>query len=248
MNDSPPSAHTAFLAEVEAIGRPIISLFASANVTRDERDTIAASLVCEIAELFVASIAVLRSGASDQVFALLSWMLDARADLLLLLGDNEHLKHMKYERGLNLLGYMEGDATRPTIRLDALTTRVEAARKQVSELEKQGFRPRHARERFEKAGIVDEFMGYQLLASTAHGDLASLNARHMRDGHVAMFEPMPNERLEAVCGMLLKLLYASVRQMPRVSDLDEDEVEKAIKAQDPRWFAARHTLNTPAPG
>jgi uncharacterized protein DUF5677 len=239
------SAHEAFLSEVEAIGRPVISLFASANVKREERDTIAASLVCEIAELFVASVAVLRSGASDHVFALLRWMLDARADLLSLLTDDEHLKRMKYERGLNLLGYMEGDATRPTIRLDALRTQVEAAKQDVNDLEKQGFKPRPARERFEKAGIVDEFMAYQLLASTAHSDLESLKARHVRDGHLAMFAPMPTERLEAVCGMLLKLLYASVRKMPHVSDLDEDEVEKAIKAQDPRWFAARHTLNAP---
>jgi hypothetical protein len=216
-------------------------------VKRGERDAIAASLVCEIAELFVASLAVLRSGASDHVFALLRWMLDARADLLSLLADGDHLKRMKYERGLSLLGYMEGDATRPTIRLDALRDQVEVAKQEVTALEKQGFKPRPVRERFEKAGIVDEFLGYQLLASTAHSDLQSLSLRHVREGHLAMFEPMPDETLEAVCGMLLKLLYASVRQMPHVSDLDEDEVEKAIKAQDPRWFAARHALKAVLP-
>ena len=243
MNDSQtPSKQAAFLSEVEGIGRPIVALLSSAAVKGGERDAIAASLAGQVAELFVASLAVLRSGAGDQVFALMRWMLDARADLLSLLADGEHLKRMKYERGLYLLGYMEGDATRPTIRIDALRDQVEAAKQDVTQLEKEGFAPRPARERFEKAGILDEFMAYQLLASSAHSDLESLKKRHVREAHVAILEAMPNERLEAVCGMLLKMLYASMRQMPHVSDLEEDEVESAIKAQDPRWFSARHAL------
>ena len=237
----PSPGEERFLGEVESIGGTALALIAGIHTKPGESIRAAAALACTVAELFTASLAVLRSPAPSHAMTLARSMLDAYADMSILIGDGAHLERLQLASCRNVVdvveGFMSDDETRGDVKPEMLR-KAREAQQIVERLTRKGVKTDTGEEKFRRAGLLKLYCAFQVACSSTHNDLTTLDARHVREDGLGIFESMSRPTMKSVCGIVLAILFQTIDRMSEISDLSRDRATAVMNELDGRWNAA----------
>lgn len=235
----------ALISAAEQINTVLEELLSRARVKNTDAARVSACLCLTIAELYVATIAVLRSRAPSHAPVLIRSMHEAQADLKNLVADNSYLEQMRYDNADQMLKSFEGFLQDPDLRdieeVQKNMGKWQAIERGIyNELHAKGYRPHRPAIKFKKAGMAGEYAtAYRFLCSFSHSDLNTLLARHTGQDHLRFAAPLPPETLKSVLGLATSIYVFTINTLPAYTQLANEEVRAANDAADAIWQKAQ---------
>ncbi|MDR0479154.1 MAG: DUF5677 domain-containing protein [Burkholderiaceae bacterium] len=207
---------------------------------------VAAMLYLTIAEQFAAVLHLINGKFSSHAPIIVRSMLEELVDLLNVVHDPKYVEQMKYDdvRANDILfteinnvpEIRESDVAQNFLKDEAPSTK-----KTRTELERQGYRDVKMIERFKKAEIAFEYIGYRELSSYSHSRLTTLLARHADPGflYLRYHEDEPKESIASTLRISVHILCQAARTLHRYTNLTDSDVKQAIEEADAIWEQAQ---------
>lgn len=232
-----------FLERVTKLGIDYIKVLGEVKVKQTEVERLGVALCCTVAELFIASLAVLKSDAPNHAMTLLRSMIEAQVDLFALRAKREeYVKQMRLKGAKQLTQVFDAFLADPESGAQEDLTEGQAAvnlktaRKEFAALSAEGIKQPTVYERFVMADMESDYRSvYGFLCSSTHNDVNALAPRHFRESGLAVFGEMPAETLKSMTGLAISLLARSMRALQDFSEVSAERLDQAENAINSEW-------------
>jgi len=211
---------------------------------RDPVDFHRIALYGSLIEFAGAVVVTILNNAKIGVLSLFRSMLEASVEFRNLMRDPTYIEFMNASNSAQWLQVLEEaqKATNPYLasiaNLPDLDAHITAEREKLSLLQQKGYRPLKVKERFDRAGMVEEYRSlYNFLSCDAHSNIRELISRHAdideRNFEVVYYRDEPINTflatIDSAAGLLVDASLALHRayHSPVISEIENLEKELA---------------------
>lgn len=227
-----------------AVARDIHASFEEELFQMEVRDSgearVAASLVLTVLEQFGATTYLLESQWSSHAPGVVRSMLEALADLLILVDDPKHVSQMRFEAVRSDVLMFEEFAADAEMQKDAnaIATLTEWRSQAVlvrDELKAKGFERKTFEQKVKAAKIQSTYVAYRTFSAFAHSHLTTLLVRHAGDRELRYCDGLPEDMKKSVLTIAMSILCQAVQTVPKFSDMRQERIDAALTAADEAW-------------
>lgn len=205
------------------------------------------ALLLTISEEFAAVLCLIESHHASHCGGIVRSMIEAQADLILILRSPAHLDQMKFENARNNIALFDRYAADPSVAdnpgATSLMAQWQAAYAAThAALKVRNFKTMQAEVKFQKAGLLPAYIAYKVFCGFSHNQLSTLIARHQGPTY-RYHDAVPDDTISGLLGSAIIVLKTTMDLLPQLSDCTAEMVQEVGDKVENLWASLPKTEN-----